>query len=165
MVMKCSLFNEWMLMRFLKTKELEESWKNLIYPPKQLEGVILDLTVKSIYTFKKQGTLDFGGSEYQPVDLDLLSPKIEDSDPKYGWWTLSPGVYIVEYNENLPRNEYLAIVYPHQRLLSTGCSHPSFIVDPSVNSQSIQGLLNVNSYGVRIKENARISTALTYRTD
>ena len=129
MVIKYSLFNEWMLMRFLKNKELEESWKNLIYPPKQLEGVTLDLTVKSIFTFKKQGALDFGGSEYQPVDLEPLSPKIED-DPKYGWWTLSTGMYIVEYNENLPRNECLAIVYPHQRLLNTGCLHPSFIIPP-----------------------------------
>ena len=151
-------------MRFLKTKELEESWKNLIYPPKQLKGIILDLTVKRIYSFKEQGALDFGGSEYQPVELEPLSPTIEE-DRKYGWWTLSPGMYIVEYNENLPGDEYIAIVYPHQRLLSTGCIHPSFIVDPSKNSQTIQGLLSVNSQGVRIKENARISTVLTFRMD
>jgi hypothetical protein len=164
MVMKYLLFNEWMLMRFLKNKELEESWKTLIYPPKQLEGVTLDLTVKRIYSFKKQGALDFGGGEYQPIDLEPLFPKIED-DPKYGWWTLDTGMYIVEYNENLPRDETLAIVYPHQRLLNVGCFHPSFIIDPSKNSQPIQGLLSVNSQGVRVKENARISTALTFRTD
>lgn len=164
MVMKYLLFNEWILMRFIKNKELEESWKNLIYPPKQLEGATLDLTVKRIYSFKKQGALDFGGSEYQPVDLEPLSPIIED-DPKYGWWTLSPGMYILEYNENLPGGEFLAIVYPHQCLLGTGCFHPSFIVDPSKTSQTIQGLLSVNSQGVRIKENARISTVLTFRMD
>lgn len=164
MIMKYLLFNEWMIVRFLKIKELEEIWKNFIYPPKQLEGVSLDLTVKTIYTFEKQGALDFGGSEYQPADLEPLQPKIED-DPKYGWWTLSTGMYIVEYNENFSENECLAIVYPHKRLLSTGCFHPSFIVDPSKNSQSIQGLLSVNSQGVRIKENARISTALTLIID
>ena len=151
-------------MQFLKTKELEESWKNLIYPPKQLQEISLDLTVKKIYSLKKQGTLDFGGSEYHPADLELLSPKIED-DPKYGFWTLSTGSYIVEYNEILFGNEYLAIVFPHQRLLHTGCFHPSFIIDPSRNSQSIRGLLSVNGQSVRIKENARISTAVTFRKD
>ncbi|UCG03124.1 MAG: dCTP deaminase [Candidatus Heimdallarchaeota archaeon] len=151
-------------MRILKSKELEESWINLIYPPKQLEGAILDLTVKRIYLFKKQGALDFGGSEYQSVDLEPLSPKFED-DPKYGWWSLSTGTYIVEYNESLPRNECLAIVSPHKRLLSTGCFHPSFVINPSGKSQPIQGLLSVNSQGVRIKENARISTVLTLKID
>jgi hypothetical protein len=151
-------------MRFLKKKDLEEYWENLVYPPKQLVGITLDLTVKRIYSLKKQGTLDFGGSEYQPADLEPLSPKLED-DPKYGFWTLSVGSYVVEYNENLPENEYQAVVFPHQRLLHTGCFHPSFIVDPSRNSQPIQGLLSVNAQGVRIKENARISTAVTFRKD
>ncbi|MFX1538274.1 MAG: dCTP deaminase [Promethearchaeota archaeon] len=151
-------------MRFLKNKDLEESWKNLIYPPKQLEGVTLDLTIKKIFTLKDQGALDFGGSEYQPVDLEPLSPKIED-DPKYGWWTLATGNYVIEYNENLTRNDFMAIVYPHQRLLKTGCFHPPFILDPSKNSQSIHGLLIVNIQGLRIKENARISTVLTFRMD
>ncbi|UCG89539.1 MAG: dCTP deaminase [Candidatus Heimdallarchaeota archaeon] len=162
--MKYSLFNGWTQMRFLKTNELEESWKSLIYSPKQLGDVTLDLTVKKIFTFKNQGALDFGGSEYQPVVQEPLLPKIED-DPKYGWWTLSAGMYIIEYNENLSGNECLAIIYPNKRLLGTGCFHPVFIVDPSKNSQSIQGLLSVNSQSVRIKENARISTALTFRTD
>ncbi|MFX0211831.1 MAG: dCTP deaminase [Candidatus Hodarchaeota archaeon] len=148
----------------MKSVELEESWKNLIYPPKQLGELTLDLTVKKIFTFKNQGALDFGGSEYQPAELESLLPKSED-DPKYGWWTLSTGMYVVEYNENLARNECLAIIHPHKRLLGTGCFHPSFIVDPSKNSQSIQGLLSVNSQSVRIKENARISTALTFKTE
>ncbi|MFX0014772.1 MAG: dCTP deaminase [Promethearchaeota archaeon] len=151
-------------MRFLKTNELEESWKNLIYPPRQLGDSCLDLTVKRIFIFKNQGVLDFGGSEYHPIELQPLSPIIED-DPKYGWFTLSTGMYIVEYNENLSRIECLAIVYPHQRLLNTGCFHPSFIVNPSKSSQSIQSLLSVNYKGVRIKENARISKALTFRLD
>ncbi|MFW9905906.1 MAG: dCTP deaminase [Candidatus Thorarchaeota archaeon] len=151
-------------MRFLKNKDLEESWENLVFPPKQLVGITLDLTVKRIYSLKNQGTLDFGGSEYQPADLEPLSPKLED-DPNYAFWMLSAGSYIVEYNENLSENEFLAIVYPHKRLLHTGCFHPSFLVYPSRNSQSIQGFLSVNIQGVRIKENARISTAVTLRKD
>ena len=164
MVMKYLLFNERIYMRFLRTKELEKTWKNLIYPPKQLEEFTLDLTVKKIYSIKKQGALDFGGSEYQPADLEPLSPKLED-DPKYGWWNLSKGIYIIEYNENLSESECLAIVSPHQRLLHTGCYHPTFIVNPSRNSQPLQGLLSVDNQGVQIKENARISTTLCFKTD
>ncbi len=151
-------------MQLLKTNELEESWKNLIYPPKQLGNATLDLTVKKLFTFKNRGALDFGGSEYQPVTLEPLMPKIED-DPKYGWWTLSKGRYIVEYNENLPRKNCLALVYPHQRLQMTGCFHAPFIIEPSRDSQLFQGLLIVSEEGVRIKENALISTVVTILID
>ncbi|MFX1282542.1 MAG: dCTP deaminase [Promethearchaeota archaeon] len=151
-------------MRFLKTEELEESWKSLIYPPKQLGDVTLDLTVKKILRFKNQGVLDFGGSEYHPADLEPLLPKIED-DPKYGWWNLSKGGYFVEYNETLPKTNNLVLIYPHQRLLMTGCFQIPFIFRYSDDSKAIQGLLVVNKEGVRIKENARISTAITILID
>ncbi len=153
-------------MRLLESNELEENWENIIYPPKQLGRVTLDLTVKKLFAIKNQsqGALDFGGSEYQPVELESLKPKIED-DPKYGWWTLSRGHYIVEYNESLGKDSYLALVYPHQRLLLTGCFHTPFICEHSGDSPTIRGLLVVYDEGVRIKENARISNALTLKTD
>lgn len=149
-------------MRFLESNELEENWENLIYPPKQLGKFTLDLTVKKIFSIKNQGALDFGGSEYQSVELEPIKPKIED-DPKYGWWNLSRGRYIVEYNETLGRDNSLALVYPHQRLLLTGCYHIPFISELSRDSNTIQGLLVVYDGGVRIKENARISSALTLK--
>lgn len=161
--MKYSHFNGKKGMRLLKTDELEESWKNLIYPPKQLGRTSLDLTVKNLSTIKTQskGVLDFGGSEYQPLELIPLEAKIE-KDPKYGWWTLSKGHYMVEYNETLCQGKFLALIYPHKRLQMTGCFHAPFIVVSSTDTQKIQGLLNVNSEGVRIKENARISIAITF---
>ncbi len=161
--MKYLLFNGKKEMRLLKTDELEESWKNLIYPPKQLGRASLDLTVKNLSTIKSQskGVLDFGGSEYQPLELIPLEAKIEE-DPKYGWWSLSKGQYMVEYNETLCKGKYLALIYPHKRLQLTGCFHTPFIVDSSSDKQKIQGLLIVISEGVRIKENARISIAITF---
>ena len=163
MVMKYSLFNGKEEMQLMKTSEVEESWKNLIYPPKQLGDFTLDLTVKKIFSFKNQGVLDFGGGEYQPAELEPLLPKIEE-DPKYGWWTLSKGRYMVEYNEILLRKNCMALVYPHQRLQMTGCFHVPFIIEHSGDSQPSQGILDVRD-GVRIKENARISTALTFLID
>ncbi|MFX0182597.1 MAG: hypothetical protein ACFE95_05890 [Candidatus Hodarchaeota archaeon] len=148
-------------MRLLKSHELEDSWGSLIYAPKQLGTASLDLTVKKIFRIDSPGTLDFGGSEYQPSGSQLIPPRIED-DPKYGWWTLTEGYYKIEYNEILSHEACLAIVFPHQRLQMTGCFHSSFIVQSSAESNPIQGSLIVETDGVRIKENARISTAITF---
>lgn len=120
--------------------------------------------MKKIYSFESRGTLDFGGSEFLPADRDLIEPIIEN-DPKYGWWILDKGEYIVEYNEILSNSNYFAIVFPHERLQMTGCYHSPFLANPqnSDNRISLKSLLSVSTDGVRIKENARISTALTYR--
>ncbi|MFX0050169.1 MAG: hypothetical protein ACFFAJ_06300 [Candidatus Hodarchaeota archaeon] len=148
-------------MRFLKSDELEESWNNLIYSPKQLGFASLDLTVKKIFKINSLGSLDFGGTEYQRSEVQLVNPELKD-DPKFGWWTLAKGHYLIEYNEQLHPENCLAIVFPHQRLLMSGCFHSPFIVQPPVDSNSIQGLLIVGSDGIRIKENARISSAITF---
>ncbi|UCE14658.1 MAG: hypothetical protein JSV04_05610, partial [Candidatus Heimdallarchaeota archaeon] len=108
-------------MHILKSSELESYWTNLVYPPKQITDYLLDLTIKKISSLDTQGALDFGGSEYQPSETQPVKPKIEE-DPKYGWWSLSKGCYKVEYNEMLQKM-CQAIVYPHQRLLMTGCFH------------------------------------------
>jgi hypothetical protein len=148
-------------MRLLKSHELDESWDNLIYAPKQLGTASLDLTVRKIFKIDSPGSLDFGGSEYRPSETQLINPKIKD-DPKYGWWTLTKGHYRIEYNETLPCENCLAIVFPHQRLQLAGCSHSPFIIQTSAESKLIQGSLVVGYDGVRIKENARISTAITF---
>jgi deoxycytidine triphosphate deaminase len=148
-------------MQIIKSQDLENSWKDLIYGPKQLQSVSLDLTIKRIYHFLSQGALDFGGSEFNPSQKQVIDPRIED-DPKYGWWTLSEGSYLLEYNEVLSNLNYIAIVYPHSRLLITGCYHAPFVIPPSSESETIRGILIVGKMGVRIKENARVSTALTF---
>ncbi len=135
-----------------------------MYFPKQSNIVSLDLTVKKIYFLDSEGALDFGGSEYKPSEKTLIDPTIE-SDPKYGWWILNKGEYRIEYNEFLSNTNFFAIVFPHERLQMTGCDHSPFIVNPtnSDNGVLLKSLLRVSTNGVRIKENARISTALTYR--
>lgn len=148
-------------MELIKSNEFLKSWKNLIHLPKQMKEVSLDLTVKKLFTFSNQGALDFGGSEYQPIDLQPLNPKVE-KDSKYGWWIISQGEYLIEYNEVFSRPNCLTVIFPHQRLISVGCFHPVFILGTQENSETIQGLLIVNREGVRIKENARISTAISF---
>ncbi|MHA1214186.1 MAG: hypothetical protein ACTSR2_08240 [Candidatus Hodarchaeales archaeon] len=146
----------------LNDKELLiKFWQNIIYEPKQLRDNILDLTVKSIYNITTQGSIDFGGSEYVPSRLDKIPPK-KESDPKYSWWTLSKGSYIIEFNEIPKATDILVIIFPHQRLLALGCYHPSFIAEP-MNNGKLQTILLVSHNGVRIKENARISSAITLK--
>lgn len=153
-----------MVISFKKEEEAKEIWNNFVYFPKQTNVISLDLTVKKIYSIESQGALDFGGSEYIPAKKTLIEPTI-DEDPKYGWWSLEKGDYLIEYNEILSNADYFAIVFPHERLQMTGCHHSPFLVNPtnSDNISPLKSLLIVSTNSVRIKENARISTALTYR--
>jgi len=141
-------------------KEIEPLWEGIIYSPKQVAHTHIDLTVEGIYQTRSKGALDFGGSEYKASDLKKLEPRIED-DPKYGWWDLTKGNYLIKYNEKFNDQSHIAMVFPHQRLLQTGCIHPAFIL-PSEESKEAVTILSVPKKGVRIKQNARISTAITY---
>ena len=148
----------------LNNEEIEQIWQNLVYPPKQVKINSLELTLKTIHTFESRGQIDFGGGEYEESKQQKIVPELED-DPKYGWWILDKGEYLIEYNEILSNSNYFAIVFPHERLQMTGCYHSPFLANPqnSDNRISLKSLLSVSTDGVRIKENARISTALTYR--
>lgn len=137
-------------------------WDNLIFPAKQLKKNTLELTIKSIDSFYSQGHLDFGGSEFRTAIYERVTPIIED-DPKYAWWSLSPGQYLVTYNEILNDTNYYTLIYPHTRLIQTGSSHPAIYWSPTSKNQKIVSILQVGEKGVRLKENSRISVALTYR--
>ncbi len=114
-----------------------------------------DLTVNSVYEVTGSGSLDFGGSEFVEADQHLIEPEKEDPEDDYGWWHLNEGTYLVEYNErpdNVPNG--VAIVFPHERLLRTGSSHPAFLARSGIK---LTTPLNVGETGCDIKENARIS--------
>jgi deoxycytidine triphosphate deaminase len=152
-----------MLISFEKEEEIIEMWKGLVFFPKQANKSSIDLTINKIFSVESQGVLDFGGSEYRQSEKVLIQPVIAD-DPNYGWWTLERGEYIIEYNEILMNENCVAIVFPHQRLQETGCYHSPFVVNPtkSEDIQSLSSLLVVSTNGIRIKENARVSSAVTF---
>ncbi len=138
-------------------------WKNLVFPPKQIRKSAIDLTIKSIDSFYSQGHLDFGGSEFKSAILEKVTPIIED-DPKYAWWSLPPGQYLLTYNEILNNVNYFTLIFPHTRLFQTGSTHPAFYWTPSAGGQKITTILQVGEKGLRLKENSRISTAITYKS-
>jgi len=146
----------------LNNEEIEQIWQNLVYPPKQVKNNSLELTLKTIHTFESRGQIDFGGGEYEESKQQEIVPELED-DPKYGWWNLNKGNYLVTYNEVIDKPKILALISPHARILSTGAFHPTFLWLSEEKGQNMVTILQVGEKGLHVKENARISTAMTFK--
>lgn len=118
----------------------------------QHRGDAVDLTAAEIYEAEEPGRVDFGGGELEPAELDALDTVKRDSGDDYGWWNLEGGSYLLEYNESLDGSQVVRLE-TRPELLNRGASHPSVTVS------SLPVLpLSVAEGGVRIKENARVST-------
>lgn len=117
----------------------------------------LDLTIGAVFAVVGGGRLDFGGSEFQPLERQPVHPERESPDDDYGWWTLDPGTYVVRYNEtvDLSGTEHTAEVHPLPRLRQAGADHATFALHG--HTDPLETLLNVGSGGIAIKENSRIS--------
>ena len=151
-----------MCLLLLNNQEIEEVWQNLVYPPKQVRNNNLELTLKSIHTFESRGQVDFGGGEYKESKQQEIVPVLEN-DSKYGWWDLKKGNYLVIYNEVLDKPKFMALISPHERILCTGSFHPTFFWLSEEERRKIVTILQVGKNGLHVKENARISTAVTFK--
>ena len=146
-------------MDLLKGEKIVNFLTGVVYKEKQVFPHCVHLTVRKIYKVVNPAKVDFGGGEYREADIQAIPPEKSSAEDKYGWWNLSQGIYIVQYNEllSLPSG-YLAIVQPSKRILLNGCSHPvALFTDPA---SPYKTLLHVGLPGIEIKENARISTLL-----
>ncbi len=141
--------------------ELVSLVHGFISAKKQQGAFSIDLTVRGISRVKSGGSLDFGGSEYKEASVETLDPVKETPDEPYGWWNLSPGKYLIRYNETLAhREKTLIMILPHERLLAAGGSHPPLVVQNL--DEGICVTLEVGQEGLAIKENARVSKALAF---
>ena len=141
---------------FIPGFEAADRIRNLIHKDTQTEENKVYLTVKQIYSLDKKGSLDFGGSELNLAKRKPLLPKKKLTEDKYGWWNLSQGIYLVEFNEQIElREKEIAILESREELLQNGCFHPLRIITPEEKLSFIP--LNVGSQGIDIKQNARIS--------
>jgi hypothetical protein len=151
-------------MRLLSGAEIEPLLSGITYADKQRHEFSFDLTVHSIHNFAHPGALDFGGSEYSAALLASIPPGKTNPADKYGWWDLVAGTYLVRFNENpsFPAGT-CALIVPHRRLLSAGAAHsPAY---GETETTILEVLLQVHVAGLRIKENARISTLLVWSPD
>ncbi|MEY7847637.1 dCTP deaminase [Natrarchaeobius sp. A-rgal3] len=135
---------------------LVEYIDNLVYEPTQVHEHGIDLTVSAVYEVASPGRIDFGGDELEDADLEPVPTALRNPDDEFGWWDLAGGQYVVQHNEFLTDLEEPLQLQPRNELLARGGSHPSVLVASHLPLIP----LTVADGGVRIKENARISTLL-----
>ncbi|MFP8888361.1 dCTP deaminase [Natrialbaceae archaeon A-CW2] len=135
---------------------------NLVYEPTQVHDHGVDLTVSAIYEVAGPGRLDFGGDELEDADLEPVETEPRNPDDEYEWWDLQGGQYVVQYNEFLTGADGPLVVQPRNELLARGGTHPTVHVVSHLPLLP----LSVPAGGLRLKENARVSTLLsTVATD
>ena len=134
--------------------DLTEHVDGIVHEPTQTEGQGLDLTVAAVHRVESPGRVDFGGGELEPGALEPVDTRKRNADDDYGWWHLDGGRYMLEYNESLsvPDDQWL-VLQPREEIRARGAFHPTTYVD------SLEPVpLSVGGSGLRIKENARVST-------
>ena len=131
-----------------------DAFEGIIHEPTQTEGVGLDLTVAAIEEIAGPGRVDFGGGELDPAETTPHEREFRDPDDDYAWWDLDAGQYLLTYNESLVEGAR-ATVQTRDELLARGAFHPTLEV------ASLQAVpLSVGGAGLRVKENARVSTVV-----
>ncbi|WP_424000858.1 dCTP deaminase [Haloarcula salina] len=132
--------------------DLSEYVTDIVHEPTQTDSPGFDLTVATVYEVIEPGRIDFGGGELDPATTALHESHRRDPDDDYEWWTLRDGQFLVEYNESLTGDATVTL-QPRTELLERGATHPTLHVDslPRVP-------LSVGGAGLKLKENARVST-------
>jgi deoxycytidine triphosphate deaminase len=117
------------------------------------------LTAAGVRRVVEPGRVDFGGGELEAAEVEPVETERRDPEDDYGWWHLEDGQYLLEYNESLSAPEDVAlVVQTRQALRGRGAFHPTLYVD------SLDPVpLSVGGAGLRLKENARVSTLLSPR--
>ena len=128
----------------------------IVHEPTQTEGRGIDLTVTEVYEVAEPGRVDFGGGELEAADLEPHDRQYRDEDDDYEWWHLGAGQYLVEYNESLSvPADTVARVQTRDAVRARGAFHPTLEL-----SELGRVPLSVGGAGLRLKENARVSTVV-----
>ena len=130
----------------------EQYVDDVVHEPTQTDGEGFNLTVADVYEVVTPGRIDFGGGELESAETVPHDSAKRNPDDDYEWWTLREGQYLVEYNESLT-GEATVTLQPRTELLERGVSHPTLRV-----AQLVRIPISVAGAGIRIKENARVST-------
>jgi len=129
--------------------------EGLVHEPTQVHdgGDRVDLTVAEVYFLERPGRVDFGGGELEEADLCPHPRSLRNDGDDYEWWNLPGGQYVVEFNERLTGGA--AMVQTRDAVRARGAFHPTLRVG------SLEPVpLSVSGAGIRLKENARVSTLL-----
>jgi hypothetical protein len=125
----------------------------IVHEPTQGGGRGFDLTVAEVYDIGEPGRIDFGGGELEAAGIAPHPTEQRAPDDEYGWWHLDAGQYLLEYNETIAADDPVFALQPRAALLDRGASHPTLNVTTLPRMP-----LSVGGAGLRLKENARVST-------
>ncbi len=143
-------------MILLQSDELGNHLQSIIHRDTQQHQTHFDLTVAKVHRFSKAGSLDFGGSEFEPAGKELIDPQKKEDDD-YGWWHLSEGTYQATMNEQIKDVEdTIALLAPHHHAQEAGIIANTQILSSNAG-QPVTMNLQIPRAGCNIKENARIA--------
>ncbi|MDP2498869.1 MAG: hypothetical protein Q8W44_12880 [Candidatus Palauibacterales bacterium] len=143
-------------MRILDADEARDCVDGLVHFDTQRAPDGLDLTVEDVFEVTGPGSLDFGGSEFDPAPRERIEPELASPDDDYGWWELDPGSYVVHYNEGVDLGAgQVGELHPLPRLQQAGASHGTLVLHGT--RETVAALLNVGEGGCHLKENCRVS--------
>ncbi len=128
---------------------------DIVHEPTQTEGQGVDLTVEAIYEVATPGRVDFGGSELEAAELEPHDSEHRNPGDDYEWWNLDSGTYLLGYNESVDATEITLTVQTRTALMERGAFHPTLRA-----TELPRVPLTVGGAGIRIKENARVSTVV-----
>ena len=151
-------------MRFCTGVEIAKLTEGLISEKHQVHTSGIDLTVNKVSVVKKEGDLDFGGSEEKEALTEEVKAKKRSPEDKYGWWALDAGEYIVRFNEKIKIPEgCIGILQPLLRTMKAGVIHPVLVYVGGDIAEEV--ILFVGKSGLNIKENAKISSLLGIKSN
>lgn len=133
---------------------LTDRVEGIVHEETQSHDRGLDLTLANVYEIAEPGRVDFGGGELTEPDLRTCERTLRNPSDDYAWWYLDAGGYLMEYNETLANGEPITL-QTRQAVRTRGAFHPTVTV-------AELGLMPlwVGGSGIRLKENARVSTLL-----
>ncbi len=125
----------------------------IVHEESQVHDAGFDLTVADVFEVTAPGRVDFGGGELEAAETEPYPSRKRNPDDDYEWWHLDAGQYLVEYNEALSAADATVTLQTRNELLARGAFHPTL---------SVSALgpvpLSVGGAGLKLKENARITT-------
>jgi hypothetical protein len=138
------------------TGDVAAAVDGLLHAETQVHEDGVDLTVGQVYVVDDPGRVDFGGGELAPATTTAHETRRRNPEDDYEWWHLAAGQYLIEYNESLSGGEAF-LLQTREAALERGASHPTRVVASLPRMP-----LSVGGGGLRLKENARVSTLRPY---
>jgi dUTP pyrophosphatase len=147
-------------MSIITGKEVQALVEGMIDSEAQTQMCGLELTLQKIERFLSAGAVAFDNKERTLPQTEALE---FDSS---GWISLSPGAYLVTFNEivSIPKDA-AAFARARSTLLRCGAALETALWDPGYRGRSQSLLVVYNPDGLRLKKNARLMQLIFLRLE